>query len=312
MKAIRAAAIGICAAISFGVIPRAMAADVVINVTTDLDTVYTPVRNDVVTRLPLPATAVPELDTLKLQVQNGITSGIATGRLTEDEASRLYAMLDTLQAQEAEFKLAGLTEGHINNLMRKYHMISQETATLASNTATNDFMPNFENRRDLVMRRILYNMAAANLTPGEGEELLTALNQVSDNYAIATATGGTLTADELEAAHKDLFKLHNKLREKTSGFIAFVVPASLPERQEYLKKIQFGIASKRLTPGEGATLIEGYNKLVLLEDSLVASAGPRSVEIQNLAHDINNMTFILDRQLRDRSIHAVAGSSNKL
>jgi hypothetical protein len=312
MKAIRAAAIGICAAISIGVVPRAFAADAVINVTTDVDTVYTPVRNEVVTRLPLPATAVPELDTLKLQVQNGITSGITTGKLTEDEAVRLYALLDSVQAQEAEFKLAGLTEGHINNLMRKYHMISQETATLASNTATNDFMPNFENRRELVMRRILYNMAAANLTPGEGEELLTALNQIGDNYAIASATGLTLTADELEAAHKDLFKLHNKLREKTSGFIAFVVPATVPERQEYLKKIQYGIATKQLSPAEGAKLIDGYNKLVLLESSLVANEGPRSIEIENLAHEINNMTFILDRQLRDRTTHAVAGSSNRL
>jgi hypothetical protein len=191
----------VVAAISFGLMSNAQAQVTVksevrpttkvqvLETRVDKDVVYSPIRNDVVTRIPVLPAVVEGVDTLKLQVMNGITSGIASGKLTDDEAQRLYAEIDEVARLEADFKLAGLPEGSQNNLMRRYHMIGQLSNMLAENSATNDFMPNFENRRNALMRRILYHMAAANLTPGEGEQLLTALNQITDNHAQMRATG---------------------------------------------------------------------------------------------------------------------------
>jgi hypothetical protein len=311
----KAAVIGICAAITLAVAPRAIAADAVVRVNTDIDTVYSPIRNDVETRIPVTPVTVTELDTLKLQVTNGITSGIISGRITEDEALRLYDMVDSVAQQEAEFKLAGLTEGHINNLMRKWNMISQETNVLATNGGVNTFMPNIEQRRESLLRRISYHLAAANITPGEAEQLLTSLDHITDNYAAARATGSTLSADELEAVHKDMMSLNGKIAEKTGGYIVRVVPETVEERSAYLNLIRSGLAQHLLTPEESAKLIEGYNQLVYTEAAVVADEGPRSAGIQNLAHKIENMQFLLERQLRDRAaVHntAVAGSSNKL
>lgn len=314
MSVNKAAVIGICAAIAFGIAPRASAADAVINVTTNMDTVYSPIRNGVETRIPVAPATVAQLDTLKLQVMDGITSGIITGRITDDEALRLYEMVDAVAQQEAEFKLAGLTEGHINNLMRKWNMVSQETNFLASNTGVNPIMPGLEQRRAAILDRISYHLAAANLTPGEAEQLLASLDHITDNYAAARATGGSLSADELEALHKDMYSVEGKIHEKTGGFIVRVVPESVTERSAYLNMIRQGLASRLLTAQEGAKLIEGYNQLVYTEEAIVADEGARSPRIQNLAHKIDNMTFLLERQLRDRAAAhntAVAGASNR-
>lgn len=315
MRAMKVVAVSLCTAISTGAAPHVMAAGCAVDVTTIKDTVYSPIRNDVVTRIPpLPANQ-PELDTLKLQIQNGISGGIANGSITEEEALQLYEMLDAVGITEAQFKTGcGLTEEHINNLMRRYHMISNALNDMYTNSRTNDFMPRFEQRRESLMRRILYHMAATNLTPAEGEQLLGSLNDISNQYATARATGGTLTADELEGLHKDLFMLQKKLREKTSGFIARVVPATVPEREEFLAKIRGGLAGGQLTAAEGACLIKEYNNFVVLEATLVAHEGPRSPAIQNLAQTINNRTFILDRQMRDRANaeSAAVGSSNRM
>lgn len=274
----------------------------------DADTIYSPIRNEVVTRLPIDTTVVAPVDTLKLQVMNNINSGIATGKITEREAARLYPALDDIALQEAQFKQVGLTDAAVNNLMRKYHMIGLSVDELANNTDTNDFMPSVENRRMALQRQILFNMAAANLTPAEGEQLLTALNNVSDNYATMRATGGTLTADELESLHKDMFKLSQKLGDRVGGMIVKVVPETHFERSEYLKRIQQGMASKTLSPAEGARLLDQYNRLVLLEQTIAADDGLRSADIKQLAAEINNLTFILTRELRDRQ---VAGQSMK-
>lgn len=315
MKAMNVVAVSLCTAISIGAAPRVVAADCAADVTTIKDTVYSPIRNDVVTRMPPFPANLPELDTLKLQIQNGINGGIANGSINEDEALQLYDMLDAVGVTEAQFKTGGpLTEGHVGNLMRRYHMISIALNDMYTNSSRNNFMPRFEQRRESLMRRILYHMAATNLTAAEGEQLLGALNDISNQYATARATGGTLTADELEALHKDLFKVQKKLREKTSGFIVRVVPVTVPEREEFLAKIRGGLLSGQLTAAEGAHLIKQYNNFVVLESTLCAHEGPRSQAIEDLAQTINNTTFILERQLRDRARaeSAVAGSSDRM
>jgi len=241
-------------------------------------------------------------------VMNGINSGIVSGKITESEAERLYAMMDDVALQEAQFKLGSWGDGAIANLMRKYQMIDNHLNVLSSNTDTNDFMPNIENRRNMLSRRILWHMASANLTPAEGEQLLVALNNISDNCATYRATGGVLTADELESVHKDLFNLHNKLRDRISGTIARVLPPTRTERGEYLKHIQEGLACKTLSLEEGAQLLSQYNRLVLLEQSIAREDGVDSPDMRRLAAEINNLNFVLRRELGDRS---VAGSSNR-
>lgn len=274
----------------------------------DQDVVYSPIRNEVITRVPVSQDVVAPLDTLKAQVFNRLNSGLVTGAITETEAARIDQSIDTVANMEAQFKLAGLTDGHINNLMRRYNMINQSITDLSSNTATNDYMPGFENRRDVLMRRILYHVAANNLTAAEGEQLLTALNNITDSYARARATGNVVTADELENLHKDMFALQNKLGDRVGALIAKVVPESHFQRTEHLKRIQSGLASKKLSADEGAKLIAQYNRLVLLEEALAANNGVRSAEIKQLADEISNLNFILDRELRDRT---VAGSSTR-
>lgn len=311
MSVKKAVVIGICAAITFGIAPRSGAADAIVQE----QTVYTPIQNEVETRIPATPVTVEELDTLKLQTKGGITSGVISGRITEDEALRLYDEIDTVAQLEGEFKLAGLTEAHINNLMRKWHMIAQHASMLATNSGINTIMPNVEQRREALLRRISYHLSAANLTPGEAEQLLVSMDHITDSYGAARATGGALTADELEAVHKDLFAVEGKLHEKTGGFIIRTVPETVSERAVYLNTIRHGIASRLLTVNEGAKLIEGYNQLVRSEEALVATDGARSPEIQTLARKIDNMTFLLQRQIRDRAAAqatAVAGASNKL
>ncbi len=266
------------------------------------DTVYSPIGNDVVNRLPLGTEVVANVDTLKLQVMTGINSGIISGKLTESEAERLYAMMDDVALQEAQFKLGCWNYQSIANIMRKYHMVDQYLDVLSSNTATNDFMPNIENRRNMLSRRILWHMASANITPAEGEQLLMALNNVSDLYATYRATGGVLTADELEAVHKDLLTVHNKLRDRLCRKVAVVCPPTYMERSEYLKRIQEGLAYKTLSLKEGARLMTQYNRLVLLEQSIASTKGLGSPDMRQLAAEIDNLNFILTRDLRDRSI----------
>lgn len=308
--------ITVCAAASLGLQAataqtqiRPVTAVQTLETRTDIDVVYTPIRNEVVTRLPVGDQVVAPVDTFKLQIMNGINSGIAQGKITEQEANRLYAMIDTVALQEAQFKIAGLTDAGINNLMRKYHMIDQHLNELSNNTDSNDFMPSIEGRRDRLARRILWNMAAANLTPAEGEQLLAALNNITDNYATMRATGGTLSADEFESIHKDMYKLTHKLSDRVGALIARVVPETNVQRSEYLKKIQQGLATKTLSPEEGARLLSQYNRLVLLETSIATENGVRSSDMKQLADEINNLNFILTRELRDRT---VAGQNTRL
>lgn len=312
--------LGVCAAATIALVPIANAQTCanprtvvntaqVLETRVDTDTVYTPIQNEVITRLPIGDKVVAPVDTLKTQILNTINSGIVSGKITETEADRLYAAFDDIARQEATFKLAGLTDAAINNLMRKYHVINQSVAELSNNTDTNDYMPSIEVRRDRISRHIRFNVAAGNLTPAEGEQLLVALNTISDNYATYRATGGMLTADELEAVHKDMFRLERKITDRAGALIARVVPVSNPPRNEYLRQIQQGLASKTLSSEEGARLLSQYNRLVLLEQSIASNDGVRSADIQQLSDEIKNLNFILTRELRDR---AIAGQANKL
>ncbi len=277
----------------------------------DRDVVYSTVSNEVIPRIePSPAVVAP-VDNIKLQINNRINAGLISGMLTNEEADEVRAALDAVSVREAEFKLelGGLTLSAVANLMPKFHMVNQMLEDRLNNTNIATIMPNFEMRRQGLQRRIQYHSAAGNLTPGEGEQLLAALSQVSDLYADARATGGVVTADELEALHKDLSTIQAKLTERVGGTIAFVAPATHDQLAKLRARIESAVAMKQVTDTEACALWQQYNRLVLLQDSIIADEGLRSPDIQLLAKEIDNLDFILTRELRDRQI---AGQSNKL
>jgi hypothetical protein len=286
--------------------PRVAPAAVAVETVIDRDVVYSPVNEEVKAHLqPLPAVQAP-VDNLKQQIANRLNSGLISGKLTVPEADEVQRQLDDIERQEAEFKMGGyaLSDGAINNLMRKYYMVDQRLTDLANNTNFLEYMPNFELRRIGIERNIQNHLAAGNLTPGEAEQLLTAVATISDGYATSQATGGTVTATELEALHRDLAAVNGKLTQKINGTIAFVAPATHDKLAELQTTIQCAVASKQFSDAERRHMLDQYGRLIVLQESIIADDGPRAEDIQVLAKEIDNLNFILTRELRDRQIAA--------
>lgn len=278
--------------------------------TTVIDTVYTPMRSDVATRIKVGPAVVAPVDTIKLQLSNRVNGGMVSGKITPEEADEITAMLDQLSVTEAQFKLSDgvFTAAEATNLMRKYHMVSSRLDDVVANTNNYDqFMPSFDYRRAGLQRRIQHHVAGGNLTPAEGEQLLAAVNAVSYGYNNMQATGGTLTADELEQSHKDLAIVHAKMRDRISGYIVKVLPATDVPRTELLARIQQGLATKVLSQTEAADLLTQYNHLVVLENSIATNSGLDSEDMRKLARQMENINFILTREITDRQ---VAGHSS--
>lgn len=286
------------------------AAGQILETRVDQDVVYSPISNKVDSKIQVFPVVVAPIDTLKLQAMNRINSGLIVGKLTNEEANELTSALDQLILQENQFKLAdgGLTASATANLTRKFHMLSVLIDDRMNNTNTADYMPSFENRRAAIQSRITYNQASGNLTPAESEELLSALSVVTDHYAQANATGGTLTADELEQLHRELSMIRAKIEEKANGTIAVVVPDTVDNRGALLNTIQSGVATHLLTPAEGDAWIKEYNRITLLEQSIAHDDGLRSPDMKQLAKEIENLNFVLSREIRDRQL---AGSTTR-
>ena len=280
----------------------------VVETQVDEDVVYSPISNQVESKIPVFPAVVAPIDTLKLQAMNRINSGLVVGRLTNEEATELTAALDQLIVQENQFKLAsnGLTASAVANLERKFHMLNLLIDDRLNNTNTADYMPSFENRRAAIQSRITYNEAAGNLTPAEAEQMLAALSVVTDHYAQANATGGTLTADELEQLHRELTAIRLKTDEKANGTIAVVVPDTVNQRARLLQTIRNGVASCLLTPAEANVWMRQYNRISLLEQSIAQDDGVRSPDMAQLAKEIENLDFVLSREIRDRKLAGFA------
>jgi hypothetical protein len=271
-------------------------------------TVLTSINEGVPTPLaPYPSVETP-VDNLKLQINNRMISGILTGKLTNFEMDEIQEMLDQVQREEADFKMGGcgLTGGAASNLMRKYHMVDQRLAELVNNTNFYDYMPNFELRRAFLQRHIQYDLAAGTLTPSAAEQLLAGVNTASDIYASAGATGGTLTGPELQASMRDLDHVYCKLVQRANGAIAVVAPAPQARLAILKTNIDAAIASKQFTDSERDHMLCEYKKLVDLQ----GNGGGRSADGQGLAKKIDNMNFILTRELHDRQI--AAGRANPM
>lgn len=279
-----------------------------VNVT---DNVYTNINSDVVTPTPVVPSVQPPVDVLKRQINIRMNGALISGNLTNEHADEIRAALDALSLEEANFKLADngcLKQPSINNLMRKYQMINQRLDYFLS-TDIVAYMPNFELRVQGLQRRIHYHVAAGDITPVEGEQLLDALSQVSDEYNSYRATGGALTASELESLHRDLSEVFAKLSERCGALLAFPAPASSTKLAQLKKTLDLAIASNQFSPTETANLLDQYNGLVLMQKSFSQCEGARSADIAVLAKQIDNLNFILTRELRDRQI---AGHCNKL
>jgi hypothetical protein len=278
---------------------------------TDRDDVYTNVNQDVLTPIPPCPEVVAPVDVLKLQINSRMNGGLMSGTLTNEHADAIRAWLDDISLQEANFKLACngvLTLPASNNLMRKYQMINQRLDDYLSKDVVS-YMPSFELRRMGIQRRIHYHVAAGDISPIEGEQLLTALSQVSDQYTNYLATGGALTATELESLHRDLSLVYAKMTERCGAKLAFCSPATYDKLAELKHTIGLAIASNRFSAAETKNLTEQYNGLVLTQSSLSKCSGIRSEDVVLLAKQIDNLNFILTRILHDREI---AGHCNKL
>lgn len=275
---------------------------------TDENTIYTPVTNGVMTPIaPCPAVAAP-IDTIKLQIANRMNGGLLSGKLTDPEADEVRSLLDNVSLEENNLKLlyGDVNTAMVGNLMPKYHMINQRLDDLLNNTNTADYMLNVENRRAGLQTSIGYHVAAGNITPGEGEQLLAALNAVSEEYNSFRATGGTVTGDELEQVHTDLFKVRKKLAARCAAPLMLPCPEVLVHEQKLLKTIQDGLACDTLTDAEGHKLLCEYERLVTLRKSIAADDGYNSPDMLKLIAQIDDMNFILGREIHDRQL---AGSS---
>jgi hypothetical protein len=264
--------------------------------------VFSPINAAVKSHL----TAFPQvqapLDTLKIQIYNRMNGGLLSGKLTNDEMDEMQLMMDKFQHQESEFKLGGcgLSPGAVNNLMRKYYMVDQRLTELLDNGDYVTYMPNIEMRRSGLQRRVQFHVADGNLTPSEGEQLLTALNTFSDLYANAQATGNVVTGSELESLHRDLFAIQGQMAERTNGCIAFTIPGTQDKLQTLRKTIASAVASQRFTDEERCQIIEEFNELQKLQNSIIAYEGLTSPELRLVAKEIDGLNFVLTRELRDR------------
>jgi hypothetical protein len=285
-------------------LPVAKAAVVPFEARTDEDIIYTPIANDLKTRIPVCPAFFPTIDTIKLQIANRMNSGLVSGQLVSEEADEVQAALDQVSLQEANLKLTygGVNDLMVANLMPKYHMVNQLLDSLLNNSVAARYMPSFGVRRAAMRDHILYHQAAANITPSESEQLLAALHGINDQYVSRLATGGTVSADELEQSHADLFNINRKLASRISAPMATVVPEVIVQESDLLKTIQNGIACRAVTPEEGNRLTQEYNRLVVLRQTLAADAGYHSREIAQLTQEIDNLKYVLDRQIHDRQV----------
>jgi hypothetical protein len=276
----------------------------------DENIVYTPISNGVRSLIPVTPAIVPQIDTLKLQIHNRINSGIISGHLTEAEAAEIQAAVDELALQEANFKLTygGVNSLVLANMLPKYHKVNIQLDDLLANTNRADYMPAFDLRRSAMRNHIAYHQAAGNLTPAESEQLLAALNGISDQYASIRATGGTVSADELEQLHLDLFNLKKKLADRISAPIARVCPEVIVKESDVLRIIREGMAARVVSPAEANRLINQYNQMIVLRQSIAADTGYQSPDMVQFMKEIDNLRFVLNREIRDRQI---AGSSNR-
>lgn len=270
--------------------------------------VYSPLNNKVRTLIPVRPLVAAPIDTLKLQIANRMHSGLVTGKLTSVEADEIQSRLDQIALTEANLKLTygGVNVLVVSNLMPKFHMINNRLTDLLSNTNTADYLPSVENRRAELRDFVLVHQAQGNLTPAESEQLLVGLNGVSDEYVNFNATGGTLTADELEQTHLDLFNVRKKLIDRIEAPLARTYPEVIVHESELLKTIQLGMTAHALSADEGNKLICKYNELVLSRKALSEDTGYSTREMAQLIAQIDNLKFVIDREL---SVRTVAGQS---
>ena len=274
------------------------------------DVVHTPLHNGVVPRLEVSPMAGTPVDVMKRQLHNRISAGMLSGRITDREADDLNIALQALVVQEAQFKLSGngLTESETANLQRKFNLLNLAVQDAESNSNFNDFIASAEARQRAIQRRINYNLAAGNMTFAEAEQMHTLLSHAADQHANYRATGNMVTGDEMETMHKDLHRIEYKINDRINGEIIVTLPDVRLRRMELMALIQTGLKEGKLTIAEKELLSRDYQRILVLEQQLLATTHPDAEELRALAKQIDNLNFILKQEYEDR---AIAGQASK-
>jgi hypothetical protein len=274
------------------------------------EVVHTPLHNGVVPRLDVAPMAGTPVDVMKRQLHNRISAGMLSGRITDTEADDLNIALNNIAVQEAHFKLTGngLTESETANLMRKFNLLNIAVQDAENNSNFNSFIASAEARQRAIQRRINFNLAAGNMTFAEAEQMHTLLSHAADQHANYKATGNMISGDEMETMHRDLQRIEHKINDRINGEIIVTLPDVRLRRLELMALIQTGLKENKLTVAEKELLSRDYQRILVLEQQLLATTHPDAEELRALAKQIDNLNFILKQEYDDR---AIAGQVSK-
>lgn len=272
---------------------------------------FNPVQAESYTRYLTKVPGATSVDERQAEIQKRLREAVATGRLTTLRSQEFTKQLDKIADLEASYRASHGKLSLWENLKLLFELdkLSRKIEQSLSDRLVADLK--FGDRINLIDKRIGDGLSSHRLTSQEASGLKYDLNRIKTSY---TAFGGnreSLSDSQALQLAIDLDRLSNRL-ETTMHDRQIELPEIDKAQAELVKKIDAGIASKKLTASEAKDLKAVFQTIADKEAKLKGFGRPlTSQESLNLAIDLEKLSREIDLQLRDEEVEAQDFASKK-